>query len=205
MYQLRPGRGIVALALLSTTLVVASCNGCSNGPTNTNAGATNTASNAPSNTATTNTSGPRLPDANSNKTIAEQAPLAKGASVRVEARVVTIPCYRDNPGMTRENLDVCTKEASDAGMALVFLGTDGVVYVPEIAPELTSNYAPLIGRDVLLDGNVHEEAKNLAWPGVTVKRMEIVRARDKHVRPTQPGANANTNQGAAAPKAPAKS
>jgi hypothetical protein len=132
-----------------------------------------------------------------------QGPLAKGSTVRIEGRMIALTCLKENPSMTRENLDACTKDAAATGTPLAVLGTDGVVYVPEIEAEMTSEYKVFVGEDMLIDGNIHEEAKNMSWPGVTVKKMEMVRLRKKNVTPavagTKPTVVTGPTNGAPAP------
>ncbi len=196
----RLGRGYVIAALLASALFGASCSGCSNpsGVASNNASAP-TGSGTP--TPQNNSASPgTLVGSNSN--LNAEGPLVKGATTRIYARVITVPCFKNNPSMTPENLDVCTRDAVAAGTPLAFLGSDGVVYLPEIAPQLTMEYKVFIGEPLLVDGNIHEEAKDLSWPGVTVKRMEVVRVRKKSIIGAT-GVNRNVNAPAATNAAPA--
>jgi hypothetical protein len=191
------GRGLAVASLLVAGLLAASCGNRSSGT------AQNAQSASPS-PATPSSSipvppGTPLPDPNANRTLAEQAPLAKGATVRVEARAITLPCYRDNPGMTRENLDQCSRDAAAAGDPICFVGTDGVVYLAEIAAEATADFAVYFGRDVLIDGNIHEISTTLSTQGLTVRRMEMLRIRDKYVTPNVNAAPSNANAAKPAP------
>jgi hypothetical protein len=194
-----PRVGGLAAVLLASTFFGAACSSCSTSSTPT----TNTAS---SPTGTSTTQQPNNPAApgqlvGSNSNMNAEGPLTKGATARVYARAITATCYKNNPSMTQENLDNCSRESVAAGTPIVFLGKDGIVYVPEIAPEMSMEYKVFIGEDVLLDGNIHGEAKELSWPGVTVRKMEIVRVRKRSIIGA-PLTNRNANAAATNATAP---
>jgi hypothetical protein len=195
----RVGSGLAAI-LLASVFFGAACNGCSSPSTqNANTPSNPTGTNAASQT---NAPAPQGQLVGSNSNLNPEGPLSKGATARVYARAITAPCYKNNPGMTTENLDNCSREAAAAGTPIVFLGTDGIVYLPELAPEMSLEYRVVIGEDLLVDGNIHEEAKELSWPGVTVRRMEIVRVRKKSIIGAV-AANRNVNASGATNAAPA--
>jgi hypothetical protein len=197
----------VAALLLASTLFGAACTSCSSTGTQNANSQSNAASSNTGGAATTpppnNAASPgQLVGSNSN--LNAEGPLSKGATTRVYARAITAPCYKNNPSMTQENLDICSKEAVAAGTPIVFLGKDGVVYIPELDPAMTMEYKVFIGEDLLVDGNVHEEAKELSWPGVTVKKMEIIRVRKRSIIGAT-AVNRNANVAATSNAVPATS
>jgi len=187
MNRLQSTRSLLTATLLAASLVGVACNGTpsTNAPTNTNSAATP----APENKQQPGLTGSSAPTPPGGVVApgSPDGPLTKGATARVQGRVINLACYRDNPSMTPDNLDQCSRDAAADSKALVFLGSDGIVYVPEIAAEMSVEYKTFIGEDVNIDGNIHADAPNLAWPGVTVKKMEVIRVRKRNITPAVSG------------------
>ena len=109
----------------------------------------------------------------------------RGASDRIQGRIISLICYKQDPSATPEAATECAKAQIDqGGGALAILGTDNIVYLSDRDPKTnTAQLRGYLGHEVIADGIVLEEMPELAWPGVTIRKIQIKMIKKKD-RPT---------------------